>query len=233
MRGTAPILLVTTDRPLREALARELTADGYPVAPALSARDARSLARLEPPELVLIGPLEIPGDSTALVREIRTRAASDGCWADAVPVIVLGSEADAIEALRAFDAGADDFLAAPHPYLELRARLEALLRRSSGRMSHRMLRVGSLLLDLQARRASVSGRSLELCRIEFELLARLASDPERAFTRGELLLEIWGYPPGTATRTLDTHACRLRQKLDAASAGPWLPGVRGVGYRLI
>lgn len=231
MRATAPILLATSDRSLREALARELSADGYSVAPAQSARHARSLARLEPPELVLIGPLEIPGQVTALVREIRNPAPSDGCWADDLPVIVLGS--GAIEALRAFDGGADDFLAAPHPYLELRARLRALLRRSSARMGHRTLRVGSLVLDLEARRASVSDRQLELCRIEFELLARLASDPERAFTRGELLLEIWGYPPGTATRTLDTHACRLRQKLDAASGGPWIPSVRGVGYRLI
>jgi len=233
VRPTAPILLVTSDRPLREALVRELSADGYPTAPAQSARHARSLASLEPPGLVLIGPLEIPGDVTALVREIRAPSASDGCWADHLPVIVLGSGAGGIETLRAFDAGADDFLPAPHLYLELRARLGALLRRASARMGHRTLRVGSLLLDLEARRASVSGRPLELCRIEFEMLARLASDPERAFTRGELLLEIWGYPAGTATRTLDTHACRLRRKLDAASPGPWIPGVRGVGYRLI
>jgi DNA-binding response OmpR family regulator len=135
--------------------------------------------------------------------------------------------------LCAFEAGADDFIAEPLCYLELLARLRALQRRSTARAHHRTVQVGPLLIDLDARRASLGDRVLELCRVEFELLARLASDPDRTFSRGELLLAVWGYPAGAVTRTLDTHASRLRRKLAAASGERWIPSVRGIGYRLI
>jgi DNA-binding response OmpR family regulator len=225
-----PILLVLSDRPLGEALTRELSADGFGVELAHSAAHARSLARRRPPRLALLG----PGDPvTELLAEIRAPRQDEGTWDRALPVLVIGRESGGLEALRLLEAGADDFMAVPVSYLELRARLRGILRRASAAPSHRLLRVGPLRLDLDARRAGLKGRELELCRIEFDLLAHLARDPQRAFTREELLRAVWGYPADAVTRTLDTHASSLRRKLAVPSGERWIASVRGIGYRLI
>ncbi len=138
-----------------------------------------------------------------------------------------------LEVLRAFDAGADDFMATPVAYLELRARIRAILRRASASATKRVLVVGPLAVDLDAHRVTLGGQAIDLCRTEFELLARLIRHPDSVLTRGELLLDVWGRGPGWQSRTLDTHASRLRRKLWAASPECWIPSVRGVGYRLI
>jgi DNA-binding response OmpR family regulator len=228
-----PILLVLSDRPLGHALARELGADGFGVELARTAEHARRLALRRPPSLALLGPLGCGSPETTLLREIRACAEREGSWDSALPVLVLGLEAGRLEALRALDAGADDFMAVPFAYLELRARLRAILRRASAAPTRRLLRAGSLQIDLDARRACLRDRELELCRIEFDLLAHLARDPGRVFTREDLLLSVWGYPAGATTRTLDTHASSLRRKLAMGSDERWIAGVRGIGYRLI
>jgi DNA-binding response OmpR family regulator len=97
-----------------------------------------------------------------------------------------------------------------------------------------MLRVGSLTVDCDARVAQVDDRRVNLSRLEFDLLQTLASQPHKAFTRAELTRQVWGYDPAAAgpSRTVDTHAARLRQKLEQAGAEPLVQNVRGVGWRL-
>jgi DNA-binding response OmpR family regulator len=120
----------------------------------------------------------------------------------------------------------------PLGYLELRARLRAVLRRvTPPTVSSEHLEVGPLQVDLRRRSATLSGQDLELRRMEFELLAHLARDPDRAFARSELLREIWGYRSDGSSRTVDTHASRLRRKM-RRPRGNWVIGVWGVGYRL-
>jgi DNA-binding response OmpR family regulator len=227
------ILLVESDPLLGEALERELAADGFGVRLARSAEHARSLAAHRPPRLAVLGQIDPARPATMLLEEIRGRGGHPGWTNRQLPVLVLGAANGGLEALRAFDAGADDFMGRPFSYLELRARMWAILRRASDPSSRRLLQAGPLDVDLDARRATLGNQALDLCRMEFNLLAALTGDPERVFTRGELLLAVWGHSPGGHTRTLDTHASRLRRKLAAASGESWIANVRGVGYRLI
>jgi DNA-binding response OmpR family regulator len=232
--GTA-ILLVESDRPLGQALARELAADGFRIRLARSAGHARSLSSQGPPALVLMGGLEGTQTAAMLLAEIRGQDGHAG-WEDRdLPVLVFGKATSGLEVLRAFDAGADDFMAMPIAYLELRARIRAILRRTSAPASatEHTLAFGPLTVDLATRRVTLLGQALELPRMEFELLARLIRQPETVLTRHELLLDVWGRGLGGQSRTLDTHASRLRRRLGAVSPERWIPGVRGVGYRLI
>ncbi len=147
---------------------------------------------------------------------------------------MIGAKADELDLLRAFEAGADDFMARPAGYLELRARLRATLCRAEGTARGAgILEVEELTVDTGARSASLHGKALGLRRLEFELLAHLAGEPERVFTRDELLRVVWGYRSHGSTRTVDSHASRLRRKLAHDGGRRWVVNVWGVGYRLI
>lgn len=234
IRALGPILVVESDRSLGLALAEQLTADNYAVELACSAEHARILARESAPKLALLGELEGPRGTLRLLEEIRRPAEQDTPWASCLPAIVLGLATQQLDVLRAFEAGADDFLSKPAAYLELRARVRAILRRaeaSPGRLPN--IEVGPLAIDLIARTASLRGRAVDLRRMEFELLVQLAGEPARVFARQELLRAVWGYRSSGCTRTLDSHASRLRRKLDMDGPRRWVINVWGVGYKLL
>jgi two-component system, OmpR family, alkaline phosphatase synthesis response regulator PhoP len=233
MRPAPAILLLDADPRGGEQLAQQLAADGYRVDVARTVEHARVLAREHPPELALLGDLGESRATLALLEEIR-RGSRDGAapWDAGLPALVLGSGADRLDAIRAFEAGADDYLPTG-AYLELRARVGALLRRGGlAREPAARVRVGELEIDARSRRASLADEPLELRRLEFDLLLHMAREPTRVFARRELLRSIWGYGTGCSTRTVDSHASRVRRKLDPRREGVWMLGVRGVGYRL-
>jgi DNA-binding response OmpR family regulator len=171
------------------------------------------------PDLVLLG-------SSAALEEFRARHGD-------VPVIVLGGpESDAVDRVRALERGCDDFLVRPFAYEELLARIRAVLRRTAP-APHEVRRAGAITADLATRSVTVGDVALSLAGKEYELLLKLMTDPTRVFTKEQLLREVWGFRSLGRTRTLDSHASRLRRKLAAAGAGGVVVNVWGVGYRLM
>jgi DNA-binding response OmpR family regulator len=184
----------------------------------------------------LVGPLrdhgfEIAGPGTrADVVIAGAEAEVERLSADA-PVILLGGVDDApIDRVLAFQRGCDDYVPPPFHHEELVARIRAVLRRRQPRTE--LLRIGELVIDRAARRVVARGVDVFLSAKEYALLLKLASDPERVFTREQLLRDVWGYRGYFPTRTLESHASRVRCKLAAAGLEGWVVNIWGVGYKL-
>jgi len=229
---SAALLLAESEHETRGFLERQLAQDGFEVVGAGACGEALELAERARPDLVLVG-THLP-DATGLELCRRLREGEPGrCWNRDVPLILLGQpDADAVDRVRAFDRGCDDYVPKPFVYDELLARIRAVLRRV--RPYSDVLEAGEVVVDRRTRRVAVRGTSVVLSGKEFELLAKLAEDPQRVFPKQELLRDVWGFrSPSARTRTLDSHASRLRRKLGAGGGGPYVLNVWGVGYRLL
>jgi DNA-binding response OmpR family regulator len=209
------ILLVEDDRALRTFLADNLTADGFELLVAGTAREGRALLERRAPAVAVVD-VELP-DASGL--SLLGRAGAR--------FLVLSGRGTELDRVRGLQHGADDYMVKPFSYPELLLRLRALLRRGAERPTR--LRVGALEVDPPTRDVRVGGRRVELSAKEFSLLRALAQDPTRVFTKDELLRDVWGFASRGSTRTLDSHACRLRRKLGAG----FVVNVWGVGYRLV
>jgi DNA-binding response OmpR family regulator len=228
----AALLLAEAEPGTREFLERHLTDDGFEVVGAGEGGEALALAERSSPDLVLLAALLPDAPGLELCRRLR-EGEPGRTWNRDVPLIVLGQpDSDQFDRVRAFARGCDDFVAKPFHYDELLARIRAVLRRAS-RPEGERIEAGDVVVDRATRRAAVGGVPVDLAGKEFELLLKLATDPQRVFSKDELLREVWGFRSLGRTRTLDSHASRLRRKLGAVGTGPYVLNVWGVGYRLL
>jgi DNA-binding response OmpR family regulator len=232
MTDAARILLIEDDPVLRTFLADNLTADGFEVLVAETLRDGVRILEYKQPDLALVDIALPDGSGLDLIARVR---AADGLASrldPELPLVVLTGRAAEVDRVRGFEKGADDYVAKPFSYGELRMRLHAVLRRTRARRGGGRLRVGEMEVDPASREVSLRGQRVDLSQKEFALLRALATEPTRVFTKQELLRDVWGFRSPGATRTLDSHACRLRHKL-GAQGDRFVVNVWGVGYRLI
>ena len=215
----ARVLLVEDEAGVRLALRLGLERAGFAVIEAASAAEAWE--RFLEADLVVLDWMLPDEPGLRLLERLRGHPRGER-----LPVLMLtakGAEADRVAGLM---GGADDYLVKPYSLAELVARLKALLRRA-GKLGE--IRRGALILDLDRRRASLEGTPITLTRREFDLLAALAAEPGRVFTREMLLDRVWGPDYLGTPRTVDQHVAQLREKL-----GPgWIETVRGRGYRFL
>ena len=213
------------------ALARELTLDGYEVHATAADRELlRAGCKARDIGLVILAP---GTDLLALLDLLRwLRAGTLAPQVDPETRVLWVSAADSIaEVLRAFEAGADDVVRFPLHYAELRARVKVLLARTRAE-TPAAIECGQLRIDTSAHQVTYSRTRIELPLQQYKLLVHLARSPGQVFSKRELLRDLWGYHPEAVTRTVDSHASRLRRALSAAGARGWLTAVHGVGYKL-
>lgn len=232
MSNEAPkptILVVEDEIDLAATVEYNLRRNGMVTRSAASLREAlAAIAQSPPVDLVLLDLMLPDGSGVDLCRTLRSR--EDTAEVPILMVTALTAEADRIAG---FEAGADDYVTKPYSVRELMLRVQAMLRRaqSTDRSSspHRAWTFGCLGVDQDAHRVRVEGEEVTLTALEFRLLVWLWARRGRVQARDRLLEEVWGHSGDLATRTVDTHIKRLRQKLGAG--GAYIETVRGVGYR--
>jgi len=226
------LLIADHDEDLCEGLCAELAADGYQPVTATSPAALRVQLENHRPELLVLGDFDGPGASARLLAALRNGQEPFAGLCAETPTIVLAADGGELALLRAFEAGADDFIAKPVSYLELRARIRAVIARAQGEREPTVRKVGALEIDSEGHRAAYAGRPLKLSRLEFALLAQLGERPSRIHTKAELMRQVWGYKTPGQSRTVDQYACRLRKRLLQAGASELVINHRGVGYAL-
>jgi len=221
------VLLVEDELSIAEPFALALARNGFEPLIARTAREALRLGIEAHPDVVLLD-LALPdGDGRDVCRELRRL--SD------VPIIMLTARGTVTDRVVGLELGADDYVVKPFAAGEVISRIRAVLRRARGTASPapRLLAIGELSLDLEARRAWLAGAELDLTRKEFDLLARLARDAGRVVLRETLMADVWDENWFGSTKTLDVHVSGLRRKLgDEPGTTGLIQTVRGVGFRL-
>ena len=220
-------VLVVDDEPIvRDVVARYLERDGHTILQASDGETARMMLESEQPELVVLDVMLPRVDGLSLMRWIRAR--SD------VPVILLTARGDESDRIVGLELGADDYVTKPFSPRELAARVRTVLRRAPlGDPRAERLEFGDIKIDAGNREVTRDGETLQLTTKEFDLLWFLASNPNRVFSRDQLMGRVWGYASAIDTGTLTVHVRRLREKIEGDPSRPrHLETVWGSGYRL-
>jgi DNA-binding response OmpR family regulator len=221
------ILVVDDDRKTAELIRLYLERDGYQVLTAHDGRQALDLARQRRPDLIVLD-LMLPGvDGLDICRILRAEADT--------PIIMLTAKTTEDDKLLGLDLGADDYITKPFSPREVVARVRVVLRRAGAARepASEIARVRDLEVDLVAHQARLRGASLRLTPKEFKLLATLAGQPGRAWSRLELLEQVFGFDYEGLDRTVDVHVMNLRKKIERDPAQPeYIQTVYGVGYKL-
>ncbi len=217
------ILIIEDDQRFSYYLRTGLENDGHDVIQVYDGREAEKILTSENFDLIIMDVM-LPGESGFdLCEKIRRKDIT-------IPVLMLTSLDTVADKVRGFESGADDYLVKPFSYKELRARIKALKRRSSGyRLSHH-IRVWDLELDTQLKRVVRKNRKIDLTAIEYKLLELLAKNKGRVLDRMEIMDEVWGHSFNTGTNVVDVHINSLRKKIDKDFKPKLIRTVIGMGY---
>jgi len=223
-----PTILVVDDEPdIREVIRFALEGAGFRVIEAAHADDARKLIGTEGCDLILLDWM-LPGRSglelaEQLKQNPKTRA---------IPIIMVSARGEEEDRVKGLDTGTDDYISKPFSPREMVARINAVLRRARPEEVVDEVEIGGLCIDNLSHRVTVEGRRLEIAPTEYRLLHFFMTHPDRAFSRSQLLDQVWGDQVYVEERTVDVHVRRLRKALEPTGHDRLLQTVRGVGYRL-
>jgi len=222
------VLIVDDEFAIRDMLRMALEIAGFRCIEAENIQQAYALVVDQRPDIVLLDWM-LPGGSGL---ELLRRMKRDDAYRE-VPVIMLTAKTAEDNIIKGLDVGADDYITKPFAPREMIARVKSLLRRSKGLREGGRLQVDSLVLDGESKRIFIGERAVDMGPTEFNLLQFFMTHPERAYTRGQLLDQVWGANVYVEERTVDVHIRRLRKALQTAEAdhSNLIQTVRGTGYR--
>jgi two-component system OmpR family response regulator len=217
------LLIVEDDVTIADFIAKGLTEAGFAVDVAADGVRGMELASSGTYDVAIVDVMLPEIDGLTLIERVRARGVR-------TPVLILSARRTVDDRVRGLQAGGDDYLTKPFAFAELLARVQALIRRSTGATESTRLTVGDLTLDLLTRRAERAGRALDLRPREFALLEYLMRNPGRVLSKTMILSHVWGYNFNPGTNVVDVLVSRLRDKIDEGFDPRLLHTVRGVGY---
>ncbi|MEE0859788.1 MAG: response regulator transcription factor [Acutalibacteraceae bacterium] len=225
MNRTKKILIVDDDTNICELLRLYIEKDGFETAIAYNGTQALKLFEREKPDLIMLDIMLPELDGWQVCREIRKTSQ--------VPIIMLTAKGEVFDKILGLELGADDYVVKPFEAKEVVARIHAVLRRTNANEAPNVKEVkwDKLSINLTNYELKVDGVQIDTPPKEMELLYHLASNPNRVFTRDQLLDEVWGFDYYGDSRTVDVHVKRLREKIDGVSPQWELKTVWGVGYK--
>jgi DNA-binding response OmpR family regulator len=224
------ILIVEDDRNLLDTLVYNVKKEGYDVVTSINGEEAVESARKENPDLIILDIMLPKLNGLEVCRILRKEMT--------VPILMLTARNEEVDKIIGLEVGADDYMTKPFSMRELIARIRAILRRAGMTVAQpdsveKTIKIGTLEVDTERHRITVSGKELELSPKEYDLLVFLAVNKGFVFTREQLLEKVWGYDFAGDTRTIDVHIRWLRQKIESNPSKPeTLITVRGAGYKL-
>jgi two-component system OmpR family response regulator len=219
------LLIVEDDATIAEFVRQGLTEAGYAVDVASDGSEGLALATNSAYDAAIVDVMLPKLDGLSVIDQMRARGIR-------TPVLILSARRSVDDRVRGLQAGGDDYLTKPFAFAELLARVQALIRRSTGATEATRLTVGDLTLDLLTRRTERAGRLIDLRPREFALLEYLMRNPGRVLTKTMILSHVWGYNFNPGTNVVDVLVSRLREKVDRDFEPKLLQTVRGVGYVL-
>ena len=223
----ANILIVEDESPILELLALNISQAGYNPLRAISAEHAEKLINEALPDIILLDWM-LPGMSGIdFAKKLRSNALTKS-----IPIIMLTARSDELDKVKGLEVGADDYITKPFSPRELNARIKAVLRRKAPELTEDLLKINGLELDPVSHRVSGNNKPLEMGPTEFRLLHFFMSNPERVYSRSQLLDKVWGSQIFIEDRTVDVHIRRLRNILTKSQHEGLIQTVRGSGYRL-
>ncbi len=226
--GRKKVVVVDDEPDILDIMCTNLRSAGYDVGAASDGASGLKLIEREKPDLILLDLMMPDPDGLEVCKILKVNEKTSH-----IPIIMVTAKEEEVDRLLGFELGADDYITKPFNVRELLLRVRAVLRRSTGESKSKkdiFLQVGNVRMDKSSHTVWVGEKKKIFTLLEFRLLDEFMSNPDRVFSRDQLLDRVWGYNADIYSRTVDTHIQRLRNKL--GKAGDLIETIRGIGYRL-